>query len=479
MSQIELVSIKVEANETEREVEFWKNNISDEFPIKRVQQNKRLTEVLIGEPHSNCKLETRIVDSEINGKSKIVNYENVIIASLIFVNGVATGPCILNDKKGILYFKGYLENGYRQGRGQEYDKNGELIFDGFYNEGKQLKIYKIPEMKGYWKELDENDNIISICKLDDFGNKYGICYFYNKNIIIRISKWNNGKEITVIKQFNGHIMTEYRKGRKQYEGGYFNSLAKNYPRNGHGKEYKADGFTLSFDGSYYNDKKHGEGLIYKHRVATHKTIWIRGYTKGKIQFCLILFALLMVVITILCFFYNIIIGIVMSLVSLLLIIPMISKLLFHKTKVTIKKAKDLERANVYVVAVSVVPNSCNELQELNLLSFPMVESIEIGDDCFESVKTFKIDGLNQLKSLKIGKNSFTQKKNWYGNDKSKSFHILNCKSLKSIEIGEWSFSDFGGQFELKNLPSLQNFSYSSFVIGGILNDIEYIMIRSS
>ena len=141
--------------------------------------------------------------------------------------------------------------------------------------------------------------------------------------------------------------------------------------------------------------------------------------------------------------------------------------------------------------MSVVPNSCNELQELNLLSFPMVESIEIGDDCFESVKTFKIDGLNQLKSLKIGKNSFTQKKNWYGNDKSKSFHILNCKSLKSIEIGKYSFSDFGGGFELKNLPSLQsiqigtigsnssNFSYSSFVIGGILNDIEYIMIRSS
>ena len=107
------------------------------------------------------------------------------------------------------------------------------------------------------------------------------------------------------------------------------------------------------------------------------------------------------------------------------------------------------------------------------------------------MKTFKIDGLNQLKSLKIGKNSFTQKKNCYGSDESKSFHILNCESLKSIEIGEWSFSDFAGQFELKNLPSLQsiqigkiestscNFWYSLFVIRGILNDIEYVMIRSS
>ena len=111
--------------------------------------------------------------------------------------------------------------------------------------------------------------------------------------------------------------------------------------------------------------------------------------------------------------------------------------------------------------------------------FPQVKSIEIGDNCFAFVKTFEMNGLNQLKSLKIGKNSFSQKKNSYGDDESKSFHILNCKSLKSIEIGEWSFSDFAGDFELKNLPALQsiqigkvgsgssNFYSSSFVIGGI------------
>ena len=110
----------------------------------------------------------------------------------------------------------------------------------------------------------------------------------------------------------------------------------------------------------------------------------------------------------------------------------------------------------------------------------ILESIEIGNDCFGSVKTFTIDGLNRLKTIKIAKNSFTQKKNYFGIDKSKSFHILNCKSLESIQIGEYSFSDFGGEFELKNLPQLQsiqigtigswlsyNFYYSSFVIRGI------------
>ena len=106
------------------------------------------------------------------------------------------------------------------------------------------------------------------------------------------------------------------------------------------------------------------------------------------------------------------------------------------------------------------------------------------------MKTFKIDGLNRLKTIKIGNNSFTHVKQaeWYklGYDEavkrckqSKSFHILNCESLESIQIGEYSFIDFAGEFELKNLPQLQsiqigtigsdswNFFDSSFVIRGI------------
>ena len=124
----------------------------------------------------------------------------------------------------------------------------------------------------------------------------------------------------------------------------------------------------------------------------------------------------------------------------------------------------------------------------NLNSF---ERLEIGDNRFESVKTFKIDGLHRLKTIKIGNNSFTQKKNSYGNDSSKSFHILNCESLESIEIGEYSFSDFGGDFELKNLPQLQsiqigtigkescNFYGRSCMIRGIYKIMNIVMIRSS
>ena len=39
-----------------------------------------------------------------------------------------------------------------------------------------------------------------------------------------------------------------------------------------------------------------------------------------------------------------------------------------------------------------------------------LESIEIGNDCFESVQTFQIDGLNRLKTIKIESNHLLRKK---------------------------------------------------------------------
>ena len=160
-------------------------------------------------------------------------------------------------------------------------------------------------------------------------------------------------------------------------------------------------------------------------------------------------------------------------------------------RIEIHNSGELNEMDLEVTELVICSNSCNDMNELDLSKYEWLESIDIGDDCFGSVQTFKMDGLNRLKSLKIGKNSFTQRKNSNGNDKSKSFHILNCESLESIEIGQYSFSDFGGEFELKNLPQLQsiqigvsenysyNFFYSSFVVRGIELILNIVMNRSS
>ena len=148
-------------------------------------------------------------------------------------------------------------------------------------------------------------------------------------------------------------------------------------------------------------------------------------------------------------------------------------------------------------SIQISNGSYNGVKLFKLYELNTIESIVIGDNSFSNVNLFKIDGLNHLKSIKIGMKSFTQQKdNWksISTDSSRSFHILNCIELKSIEIGRYSFSGYSGSFELKNLPKLElikigsietdysesnnkgwssNFAASSFEIKGI---IMFIMI---
>ena len=110
------------------------------------------------------------------------------------------------------------------------------------------------------------------------------------------------------------------------------------------------------------------------------------------------------------------------------------------------------------------------------------------------MKTIQFDELSSLLTIIIHKNSFNNNLFYRLNsidtinapklsDKLKSFHLLNCLLLKSLYIGDGSFGDLGGKFELKNLPTLKeitigdihaqwgepftNFSFCSFVIRGI------------
>ena len=143
--------------------------------------------------------------------------------------------------------------------------------------------------------------------------------------------------------------------------------------------------------------------------------------------------------------------------------------------------------------ITIGDDSFDKVTSLSFSHLTSLQSITIGDGSFESVQTLKITDMNRLKTIEIGRNSFTgvKKRDWdnnlsdalkKANNASKSFHILNCESLESIQIDKWSFSDFAGIIELKNLPHLQslnigtidtqshfssNFFWGSFVIRGI------------
>ena len=102
------------------------------------------------------------------------------------------------------------------------------------------------------------------------------------------------------------------------------------------------------------------------------------------------------------------------------------------------KAKRFEYANAH------------DLNVFDANSVKGIERLEIGGDCFIKVNRFVIDGLNELKSVMIGRESFDRNKE---NRKGSKCLIMNCDQLSEICIGFSSFYWYES-FECKNLPSL-------------------------
>ena len=102
------------------------------------------------------------------------------------------------------------------------------------------------------------------------------------------------------------------------------------------------------------------------------------------------------------------------------------------------KAKRFEYANAH------------DLNVFDANSLKGIERLEIEGDCFIKVNRFEIDGLNELKIVIIGRESFHLNKE---NRKGSKCLIMNCDQLSEIHFGFNSFYWYES-LECKNLPSL-------------------------
>ena len=119
---------------------------------------------------------------------------------------------------------------------------------------------------------------------------------------------------------------------------------------------------------------------------------------------------------------------------------------------------------------------CNDktFDKLDLRGFVDLRELKVGNECFMYVDEVKLIGLSELESVEIGMNSFTKKKNWYGNDSNRHFYLKNCPKLKSLKIGDYSFSDYS-VIEIENVDALEviemggsNFYWGSLELKSIL-----------
>lgn len=123
----------------------------------------------------------------------------------------------------------------------------------------------------------------------------------------------------------------------------------------------------------------------------------------------------------------------------------------------LSKHDECELSGVETATELLVPSNCrNDPVEtrFDVSGWKKLDRIAIGDDCFKFVEEVKVVGADELKSVVIGKRSFTKWKNGFGNNPSRCFCLQNCSSLRELKIGNYSFSDYT-RFRVENLPSLE------------------------
>ena len=124
----------------------------------------------------------------------------------------------------------------------------------------------------------------------------------------------------------------------------------------------------------------------------------------------------------------------------------------------------------------VIPNNSynnSDITELKIKNLPSLTAIRIGDVCFKSVRTVIIEGLNMLRSISIGYESFRlmSNKRSYADERTDGIlRIMDCKHLNTVSIGNSSFMDYQNM-SIANTPSLKsiNFGQNCFLFATQFN----------
>ena len=461
-----------------------------------------------------------IVNGIRNGMALIENNGTPSI-KLEYRNEEVTGNVERMDINGHVVLRGSLVSGMEKGLFEEYDGNMDVKWKGYYRNGERFSVVmKSQRMKGYYEEILEADgSLLSIAQYDDgLNDKKGRCMEYENGkwigewvyengvkvksicedrneILIRydengrgrnVEEWerilvllsnrinpnihfhpdsmmvydigseqaygmmewnekcfvidwlNNVNRVTMIdliknemivyengeevrmncvddvidlnvngKRWEGYVKNGKpfgygvmydEEGKKEYEGFMVDGV-----KMGRGIEYYSDIGRVKYDGCLCKDNHNGRGILYnRNGLVEHDGLWKNGKP-----------------------YYNQFDGLTID---------------------------------NHTESIEIVNNSFNEVKSFVPPFFlHSLKRMVIGDNCFERVRLFELNGLIELESVVIGKRSLSTKPNepWNSIRRDGVFSIVNCLKLESLQIGDYSFGDYHS-FELNNLLSLQS-----------------------
>lgn len=387
----------------------------------------------------------------------ILLHDGVPVIILEYQNGNLTGPFKKMDTYGVVMLRGQLQDGKETGLFEECDKDGNVTWIGYYNNGNRGWQVVKDSIKQYYEKKREMN---------------GEYYILNSNnCCIQTRYFVNGVATRTLKQFGDYGMIEYNdNGNKAYEGDYQGTGETGFYREGHGKEYASNGKVVVYSGDWKNGKREGFGTEYRLLKPVYTGDWKNGKRDGKgsemdLNGNVIRSGK----------WVN---GIHESEIPQTLepckpqpIQSPVQYQCVYSPQPTLDKAQthiqnlNLPQAQMAMQKVtgpyhSHPPESrivVNSNEGDNIPSFIMAPhsydcdalvEIKFGNNCYTDAQSFVVFGFSHLKTISIGDDCFTS------DEHDCIFRVASCMSLERIEIGEYSFPFYGG-FELEMLDSLR------------------------
>ena len=292
-----------------------------------------------------------------------------------------------------------------------FDDNGKKVYEGVWF-GDMVNGFMIhpqmKEMNGFYKEMNENGELLSVSEYDEYGLlKNGKRFEYEGGRLVRECEYKNGVMMRVLREWKGEWMIEYdMNGMRVYEGEFEGDMMKGFVREGKGTEYGIDGKSVLYVGGWKKGLREGYGSEFKNCFPVYIGEWKNGLRDG-------------------------------------------AGTELNENEEVIRRGR-WNKGTYEGVIKRFEEGYGNDLSVFDIDCLKGIKRVEIGNYCFMKVNEFVIDELNELKSMKIGENSFALDKN---NREGSKCLIMNCDQLNEIHIGYESFFYYES-FELKNLPSL-------------------------
>lgn len=141
----------------------------------------------------------------------------------------------------------------------------------------------------------------------------------------------------------------------------------------------------------------------------------------------------------------------------------------------IKKPSELTPSPLLLKYLTISDNYNDLFVEFMLRKLPLLDSIDVGRNCFNRTRVVVLFNLKNLKSLRIGIRSFAL------NSQERSdglLHIANCPKLVSIVANGFAFADYQ-EMVLENLPSLItiDLNMSTFIYAPLFSLIGFAFPR--